>query len=121
MGVCIRQLGGEFFMAAKDKAEAFKVAKPLHGHYVRKGDTDDCLNLGEVLRTWGYEAREDAEGNIVKFSCENEKLGDEHELFKAIAPWVKAGSYLEMSGDYGQWRWIFDGTTCIERWPETKW
>jgi len=107
----------KFYIAAVDKSAAYKVAKPLFGHWVRKGDTDDCMNLGEVLEVWGYHVREDEEGNIVKVSLDNEKLGDEFELFKAIAPYVKAESYLGFNGDYGPWRWVFDGTTCVEKRP----
>lgn len=46
---------------------------------------------------------------------------DEGVLFKAIAPFVEKGSYVEMEGvkkDEGEsgmlWRWDFDGKECVE-------
>lgn len=42
--------------------------------------------------------------------------GTEEEMFQAIAPFVEADSYIEMQGEDGEiWRWIFDGTTCVEK------
>jgi len=42
--------------------------------------------------------------------------GTEHEMFNSIAPFVEAGSYIEMLGEGGEiWRWVFDGETCEEK------
>lgn len=50
----------------------------------------------------------------VVFAGEN--LGDEHELFNALAPFVEAGSFIEVEGDEGaRWRWYFDGVRCHEQ------
>lgn len=117
MGICFHVVESKFFLAETDKAKAFEAAKPLHGHWVREGDTKHCEDLAEVLEIWGYEVEEDSKGNIVKIFLCNEKLGDEIKMFKAIAPYVKAGSYLECGGDCGSWRWVFNGTTCEEKSP----
>ena len=50
-----------------------------------------------------------------------EKLGDDYEMFKLIAPYINDG-YIEMSGeDAERWRWIFKDGKCKEKFPEIKW
>jgi len=42
--------------------------------------------------------------------------GSEEAMFQSIAPFVEADSYIEMQGEAGEiWRWVFDGTTCVEK------
>lgn len=44
-----------------------------------------------------------------------ESRGGEKEYFKALAPYVEPGSYIQMAGeDFSQWRWVFNGKTCKE-------
>ena len=48
--------------------------------------------------------------------CLGDALCDDRLLFDAIAPFVKAGSFIEMSGEDGTlWRWHFDGKQCQEQ------
>jgi hypothetical protein len=122
MGYCISLYDQKFYIAAADKQQALKAAKPIYGHWVHEGGTQGCDTLEEVFDTWGYEADVDESGNITGLSLTNEKLGDELKLFQAIAPWVKAGSYLEISGEEGAlWRWVFDGSACSEKTPKIEW
>jgi len=121
MGVSISQMGCEFFLPAEHKEAAFRAAKPVYGGWVRKGDSKGCTSLSEVLELWGYASEEDEQGNIVKLWFETEKLGEEIKVFQAIGPFVKAGSYLDMNGDYGQFRWAFDGKTCKEQQAKIQW
>jgi hypothetical protein len=63
---------------------------------------------------------EDGDYTIDYFS--GEKLGDDWETFRAIAPYVEDGSYLEVVGEDGEkWRWIFKNGQCDEKYPEVKW
>jgi len=117
MGSRISQIGGSFFLPAAKHKDAFQAAQPIYGSYVEEGSTRNCFNLLEILSLWGYRATVDTEGNFVKLQCTNEKLGDEHKVFVAIAPYVRAGSYLEMTGDHGWWRWMWNGITCVEESP----
>ena len=40
----------------------------------------------------------------------------------AIAPYVEAGSYIEMYGEDGdKWRYVFDGKTVKEVYPKVEW
>ena len=71
----------------------------------------------EELRYPMYE--EDGIYKIDYFS--GEKLGDDYEMFKLIAPYINDG-YIEMSGeDAERWRWIFKDGKCEEKFPKIKW
>lgn len=94
----------------------------MHGRWVHEGDTAACLTLEEVLDYWGFETTLDAEGSIVDIQFVREKLGDELKMFRAIAPWVRDSSFIEMVGEDGaQWRWVFEGGQCAERYPTVTW
>lgn len=50
-----------------------------------------------------------------------EKLGNDYEIFKLIAPFVNDG-YIEMSGeDDCLWRWVFKDGKCEEVYPKVEW
>lgn len=54
-------------------------------------------------------------GNIIDLQFEGEKLWDDYEMMRAIAPWVVDGSYLWMVGEDGtQWKWVFRDGECLE-------
>jgi hypothetical protein len=58
----------------------------------------------------------------VRIHFEGEKIGQEDLLFEAIAPWVRDGSYIEMSGeDDAMWRWFFHAGECHEVTPTIIW
>lgn len=55
-------------------------------------------------------------GNIGSISFEGEKYGDDDVLFQTLAPFVKRGSYIVMSGEDGAiWRWKFDGKSVVNQ------
>lgn len=99
-----------------------------HGLYVNGRDTtktfswvytDSVLkskNLEEALKAWRWEVDLDEDLNIININFIGEKLGDDINLFEAIAPFVEDGSYIEMSGEDGDiWRWVFEDGKCIEK------
>jgi hypothetical protein len=48
--------------------------------------------------------------------------GDESmRALEIIAPYVEAGSYIEMSDKESRWRYRFDGEKCIKEVPEITW
>ena len=75
-------------------------------------------NVGRVLAVMQhqpYELKFDDDGNIVDISFYGEKLGDDLKVFQKIAPYVRAGSFLEMEGeDNEMWRWVFQNGKCRE-------
>jgi len=118
MGVCIHQIDSKFLVRAANKRPALEAAARVHGHWIRQGEGESCDTLEELLELWGYEPGVDDDGNIVRLHLTAEKLGAEHEMFKAIAPFVEPGSFLKMGCDHGgPFKWTFDGATCIESEP----
>ena len=79
-----------------------------------------CETLETAMDEWGYSVEVDDEGNVTSISFNGEKIGQEEQLFRAIAPIVDEGSYIAMEGeDYAKWRWFFTKGTCVEQ--EGKW
>lgn len=75
-----------------------------------------CSSFEEGMTDWRYPVTVDDKGNVIGIDFEGEKLGDEDHLWKAIAPFVTPDSYIEMSGEDGDfWRWYFDGSTVVEQ------
>ena len=83
-------------------------------------DTKKFVNaetLADALGEWRWNCyiREDT-GDLVEITFDGEKLGDDEILLSAIAPFVEAGSYIEMEGEEGcHWKWCFDGKTMTEK------
>ena len=102
------------------------------GHYswVRTHEFANATTLREALAAWRWvdpnqdltNPDNDKSKDIEELYFSGEKIGDDFILMSAIAPYVEAGSYIEMVGegawlgpgaDY--WRWYFDGEGCIEQ------
>lgn len=58
----------------------------------------------------------DETGDVIGLEFTGQKSGSDLQLFNAIAPFVEAGSYIEMQGEDGAvWRWVFDKGRCTEK------
>ena len=81
-------------------------------------ERDEVLNaetLFDALTACRWTPYMDVKGNIthIEFTCE--KLGDDEEIFGAIAPFVKSGSFIEIEGsDSYHWKWFFKRKKLIE-------
>jgi hypothetical protein len=54
-------------------------------------------------------------GDAVHIEFRGEKLRDDTEMFRALGPFVEAGSYIDMEGEDGYiWSWRFDGHKMTE-------
>ena len=70
----------------------------------------DCVGLNKMARV-AFKPRD-----IEDLRFTGEKLGDDEVLMHAIAPYVEAGSYIEMVGeDTDHWRWYFNGEGCVQQ------
>lgn len=120
MGYCIEQIGDNFRIEPGEIPGAFHAAKTLAAAgrfaWVSTKTLLRASTFEEYMREWRWSLELDEEtGAITGISFEGEKLGDDDVLFKAIAPHVVPGSYVEMVGEEGdRWRWVFDGVTCHE-------
>ena len=64
----------------------------------------------------------DEHGNVNGIKLVIEKAGEDNCMFNAIAPYVKAGSYIRMEGEGGAlWQWVFDGKCCTIKQPTISW
>jgi len=69
-----------------------------------------ALTFEDAMREWGYPVSSNGMNNddVDDISFEGEKIGQEDFLFRAIAPYVTDGSYIEMQGEDGAlWRWLW--------------
>ena len=82
-----------------------------HFSWVTTQEFLDADTLEEALDAWRWNLEPD--WKQIQFN--GEKLGDDKLLFDAIAPYVEAGSFIEMHGEDGEiWQWVFNGKTCRE-------
>ncbi len=60
--------------------------------------------------------------DIIGIGFEGEKIGSEESFFSALAPFVEAGSFIEMKGeDVTSWIWIFNGKKVENKQAKTTW
>jgi hypothetical protein len=141
MGYCMTQEESEFFIAANDIASAMQAMRELSiqtdkmsgasyqgGKVVSRHfswvdmDYAQKTSFPKMLECWGWEPYVDDEGNIASIEFQRTKLGDEVHLFKALAPFVKEGSFIQMRGEDGSlWRWTFDGKKMLEKFGTVVW
>ena len=129
MGYCMSQTDANFFMKSDTHEDALKAIKKLMDQanslgegfnnnerqfsWVDKDVVMKAVNLREAMEEWGYEVEFDENYDIVGIEFTGEKMGQEEFLFDVIAPYVKEGSYIQMSGEDGEiWRWIFRENEC---------
>jgi hypothetical protein len=117
MGYYMTLESSKFRIDIKNHRKALKAIKALSGgegcgHHFSWVDTTDfkkAKTLAEALEAWRWDAEMDEDYNIIGIDFGGEKLGDDEILFRAIAPFVESGSYLELQGEDGcLWRWRFD-------------
>lgn len=125
MGYCISQTESDIFIAECLHSRALEALKAMDVGgcmWVTEYNIKQAKDLADVLREWGYAAELDEDGNLYDLWFQSEKLGTEFAMFKVLAPFVKKGSYLQMSGEEGAiWRWVFDGKECHEVEAKITW
>lgn len=125
MGYSMRQSGGGFFIRAQDHDAALAKLKAEHskdGFAWTDSGFGNMATLVKALEVLRWTPRLSGEGHINDLRFGGEKAGDEDRIFKTIAPYVSAGSFLEMTGEDGDlWRWVFDGKMCRRIRPTIGW
>lgn len=122
MGYCISVGVPDFRIKASNTQKALEAIQSLHGKETCPGrvrhfswvheDFYKIDNFVEILNEWRWRATENECGDITKLCFEGEKLGDDDLLFKAIGPFVEAGSQINFRGEDGyHWQYRFDGKT----------
>jgi hypothetical protein len=133
VGYCMDQEETEFFVSKDNLLSMMEAIRALHG---KETITDSggrhfswvdhkfhtITDPIKMLRAWRWDAEQNQEGNIDFLHFRGEKYGDDPVLFQAIAPFVRAGSYIQMRGeDGGRWRWCFDGQKMTEQQAKATW
>lgn len=122
MGYSVDMVTSQFRIAAANKGPALAALQQLaatesHIAWVELRRVAEARSLADAIDEFGWSVEIDdlAGGDLVGIRFEAEKIGDEDKLFGALAPFVQAGSFIEMRGEDGEaWRWVFDGQTCAE-------
>ena len=138
MGYCMDQRAADFTIKSENKGKALEAIKGLATQTKRMGGgssrgerwfswvtTKEFVEAGtllEAISAWRWEANESENGDITDIYFHGEKLGDDTIFLEAIAPYVEAGSYIEMQGEDGSiWRWVFDGRGVVEQAAKIVW
>jgi hypothetical protein len=92
------------------------------GYYMFQCDTEFCIEKENVeraavalqkLNNWQASLGED--GSIEHIEFQGDKYSNEDALLRALAPYVRDGSYIVMAGEDGYyWRWRFSGGLLYE-------
>ena len=136
MGYYMSQVDADFFIAKENFPEVIKAIHQMDfdGSWVRvpngwhqrealtRSNFRDTTDLEEIFNCWRWEIFFDEDDNVMDISFRGEKLGDDELLFRAIAPYVRKGSFIQMNGEgTDQWRWVFNGVSCYEQHPTVIW
>jgi hypothetical protein len=119
----IKILDAQFAIAPDQVVPAFEAAMTFY-HHVRDHDFFEgtfpknlqaAADLDAFFDSLGYMLGKTAEGGIDYIDTYGEVpyRGDEY-LFAALAPYIEAGSFINIQLDLGVYRWEFDGHFLME-------
>jgi hypothetical protein len=122
MGYYMYQRECNFFLPKENHEKALQAVMIA----VQNDPSLSCLgnreSIQDFLTSLAWTPQFDYDGNIDNLNFTGNKSWKELDIFQAIAPYVKAGSFIEMSGEDGAiWRFQFNGKTCIENYPAITW
>lgn len=128
MGICIDMTKSTIGIKLK---KANLIVEALHDLEAKKGGRLEFIPTGaisasndllEVMSTVRFPLKVDAENELLVIDYfKGEKIGDEHCIFEAIAPYVEPG-YIEFEGDDDKvWRYIFKDGEVFKSYPSTTW
>ena len=135
MGIYLAMEDSSFTMKSENKDKALKAIKNLMkkanvlgngGSYDGKKWSEkwfswvntkgvlECKTFEDAMLEWGYEIRTNDAGDVINIQFSGEKLGQEEHMFKAIAPYVNDGSYIDVEIENEHWRWAFKNGKYVE-------
>ena len=135
MGYYMNLEDQEFLIKKENMAGALAAIKAIAPHKDRARNYFSWVNtkkyqaaetLEDALMAWRWppymNKNANPKGEIVSLEFDGEKSGDEEALFRAIAPFVESGSFIEKRGEDGErWRWRFHKGDLYEIYPEIVW
>lgn len=85
-------------------------------------ESDTSRAIEKLLIECRWEPHFNLKRNICTIDFLGTKLGDEDKLFKIMAPYVEAGSYIRVIGEEREkWEWRFDGKNVEEKYASLDW
>jgi hypothetical protein len=81
-----------------------------HFSWVDMDKLTKAQNLWQAIQAWRWELIHEqnrSDRDVIGISFQGTKLGDDIVLFKALAPFVEDGSFIEMESRGEIWRWVF--------------
>ena len=118
MGYHMHQTGGSFTIRAGKIEDALNVLLDFDKGMNRVDESVPAMKqFAAIFKAWRWELEiDDKTGNVTGVSFIGEKLVDDDDLFRSIAKFVEAGSYIDLLGDDDYaWRWYFDGDDMVIR------
>jgi len=99
-----------FAITPQNEEGAFDALRETFGSWMKDADTID-----DAFEALGYAIERDGEGRICALFKEMTRFTDDDELFDALGPWVRRGSYVTMTNSYGEGTttYRFTGRTCV--------
>jgi len=124
MGYYMDLVEDDFFIPEENREAALAALKSVPEKEVSwlRGSYLNAKTLAECVKCWRWDFHflSNPESKDIEFL--GEKLGSDDLFFQTLAPFVKAGSYVEMRGEDGShWRWVFDGKSVKEVNPTIIW
>lgn len=78
--------------------------------------------LEDALRAFDWDSHTDQAGDVVHMWMTDDQLDHSEAMFRALAPHIEPGSYVEFAGEDGDiWRWSFESQHVIETYPQFLW
>lgn len=127
MGYCIEMTESKFAIKKDNFENALKSLKAVfvpenmncydyiggkkypHFSWVDTRTVLESTNLVEALEEIRYVPQYNQNSDICNVEFIGQKYGDEEIFFRALAPYVEAGSYLCFKGEDGnKWKWVFN-------------
>ena len=112
MGYHISQRGDKFRMESDQVGEAYLTLK----HYAERNEMswvnqDTCAKEDDfktLMSECQWDIEIDGNGTVIGITYNGEKCGDQEQVLKVLAPYVKNRSWIEMQGEDGEvWRYAF--------------
>lgn len=120
MGYCMDQGITKFRIKRENANDAFEAIKKIVATHklpwINSTSVFDAKTFDEAMLKCRWDVYWDSNEKYIDDICFlGEKLGDDFLIFKAIAPYVEDGSYIQMSGEDGYvWRWLFKNGDVTE-------
>jgi hypothetical protein len=118
MGYCKVQVNSNFYINSDKVSDVIQAIKNIpkngfkltNGSYAYVAEFQHLEDVIELFSAWRYDiVMSIVTGNIISIEFSGGKIGNCDVLFKAIAPFVREGSFIDWVGEDGAiWSDVFE-------------